>query len=66
MADFEALCKRIIDTNGNPSTEDVLSCGYSMEHFIRISQANVKAEKLVKNAREALNVRGLHYKESEV
>ena len=66
MADFEALCKRIIDTNGNTSTEDVLSCGYSMEHFIRISQANVKAEKLVKNAREALNVRGLHYKESEV
>ena len=62
MADFEALCKRIIDTHGNPSTEDVLGCGYSMEHFIRISQA--KAEKLVKNAREALLARGIHYKES--
>lgn len=63
MADFEALCKRIIDTNGNPSTEDVLGCGYSMEHFIRMSQPNVKAEKLVHNAREALLARGIHYKE---
>ena len=62
MADFEMLCKRIIDTNGNPSTEDLLSCGYSMENFIRISQANVKAEKLVKNARDALNARGIRYK----
>lgn len=64
MADFEMLCKRIIDTNGNPSTQDVLNCGYSMEHFIRMSQPNVKAEKLMKNAREALLARGIHYKEN--
>lgn len=63
MADFEALCKCIIDTNGNPSTQDVLGCGYSMEHFIRLSQPNVKTEKLVKNARKALLDRGIHYKE---
>ena len=63
MANFEALCKRIIDTNGNPSTQDVLECGYSMEHFIRMSQPNVKPERLVKNAREALLARGIHYKE---
>ncbi len=63
MADFEMLCKRIIDSNGNPSTKDVLDCGYSMENFIRLSQPNVKPEKLVKNAREALLSRGLHYKE---
>lgn len=63
MADFEALCKKIIDSNGNISVQDVLDCGYSMEHFIRMSQSNVKAEKLVKNARQALLDRGIHYKE---
>ena len=63
MADFEALCKKIIDTNGNPSTEDVLSCGFSMEHFIRLSQPDVNTEKLVKNARRELLARGIHYKE---
>lgn len=63
MADFIKLCKIIIDTNGNPSVQDVLDCGYSMEHFIRMSQPNIKADKLVKNAREALSVRGRHYKE---
>ena len=63
MADFEALCKRIIDTDGKPSEQDVLDCGYSKEHFIKLSQPNVKAEKLVKNARENLLARGLHYKE---
>ena len=63
MANFEALCKKIIDSNGNPSVQDVLDCGYSMEHFIRMSQSNVKAEKLVKNARQALLDRGIHYKE---
>lgn len=64
MADFVKLCKRIIDTNGNPSTEDVLDCGFSMEHFIRMSQPNVKADKLVRNARQALLDRGIHYKEN--
>lgn len=61
MADFEKLCKRIVDTNGNPSTQDVLDCGYSMEHFIKMSQSNVKSDRLVKNAREALLARGVHY-----
>ena len=59
MADFIKLCKIIIDTNGNPSVQDVLDCGYSMEHFIRMSQPSIKADKLVKNAREALSVRGV-------
>lgn len=61
MADFEALCKKIIDSGGNPSNVDVLNCGYTMEHFIRMSDA--KPEKLVKNARQALLDRGIHYKE---
>ena len=64
MENFTRLCKRIIDTNGNPSVQDVLDCGYTMEHFIRMSQPNVKAERLVKNARQALLDRGIHYKEN--
>ena len=63
MADFEKLCKCIIDSNGNPSVQDVMNCGYSLEHFIKMSQPNVKAERLVKNAREALLARGIHYRE---
>lgn len=27
MADFIKMCKRIIDTDGNPSVQDVLDCG---------------------------------------
>lgn len=61
MADFEALCKRIIDTNGKPSTQDVLDCGYSVEHSLRITQSNTNPERLVKNARECLKARGLYY-----
>ena len=63
MADFERLCKLIIDTNGDPSVDSVLDCGYTMEHFIRIAQQNVSSEKLVYNAREALRARGIRYKE---
>ena len=63
MADFIKLCEKIIDTDGNPSVQDVMNCGYTMEHFIRMSQPNIKADKLVNNAREALLVRGIHYKE---
>ena len=63
MADFIKLCEKIIDTDGNPSVQDVMNCGYTMEHFIRMAQPNVKADKLVHNAREALLARGIHYKE---
>ena len=63
MADFEALCKHIIDTNGHPNEQDVLNCGYSKENFKRIEDANAKPERLVKNARDCLRARGLYYKE---
>lgn len=65
MVDFEALCKHIIDTNGNPITQYILDCGYFMEHANKLTDPNVKKEKLVKNAREALLARGIHYKEAE-
>ena len=63
MADFIKLCKSIIDSQGNPTVNDVLDCGYSMEHFIKMSQPDIKADKLLKNARQALIDRGIHYKE---
>lgn len=63
MADFIKLCKTIIDSQGNPTVNDVLNCGYSMEHFIKMSQPDIKADKLLKNARQALIDRGIHYKE---
>lgn len=63
MADFIKLCKTIIDSQGNPTVNDVLECGYSMEHFIKMSQPDIKADKLLKNARQALIDRGIHYKE---
>lgn len=64
MADFKKLCEIIIDSNGNPSVQDVLDCGYSMEHFIRLSQHNVNLEKLVQRAKENLLEMGIHYKEN--
>lgn len=63
MADFIKLCKTIIDSQGNPTVNDVLDCGYSMEHFIKMSQPDIKADKLLKNARQALIDRGIYYKE---
>lgn len=63
MADFIKMCKCIVDSNGNPSVQDVLDCGYNMEHFLKMCQPTIKADKLVKNAREALLARGIHYKE---
>ena len=63
MADFIKLCKTIINSQGNPTVNDVLECGYSMEHFIKMSQLDIKADKLLKNARQALIDRGIHYKE---
>ena len=64
MADFIKLCELIIDSSGNPNVDDVLNCGYTMEHFIRMSQPGVSNEKLVYNAREALRARGIRYKEA--
>lgn len=63
MADFEQLCKHIIDSDGNPSVKNVLDCGYSMENFIRLCQPWVRKEVLVKRAKENLLERGIHYKE---
>ena len=64
MADFEKLCKIIIDSNGRPKANDVLGAGYSMEHFDRMSIT--RPETLVRRARENLLEIGIHYKEEIV
>lgn len=51
---FKKLCELIVAKNGNISSQDVLDCGYTMEHFIRMAQPNVNTEKLVKNASKML------------
>lgn len=63
MENFINLCKIIIDTNGNPSVQDVLNCGFDTEMFKRVTMPPIKAEQLVKNAREALRARKIYYKE---
>lgn len=63
MADFIKLCEKIVDSNGDPTVKDILECGYSLDHFIQMSQPNIKADKLLRNARQALLDRGIHYKE---
>lgn len=63
MLDLITLCKHIIDTNGKPNEQNVLECGYSKEHFKALTNANVRPERIVKNAREMLVARGIHYKE---
>ena len=61
MADFEALCKCIIDANGNITVEDTRNADYLDSQFERLK--TVRPERLVKNARRELLARGIHYKE---
>lgn len=54
MADFKKFCKILVETNGNPSVAQVLNCGYTMEHFIKLCDNNVNTAKLVEKAKESL------------
>lgn len=33
---FKKLCEVIVEKNGNLTCKDVFTCGYTMEHFIRL------------------------------
>ena len=54
MKNFKQLCEKIVEKNGNPSCQDVLDCGYSMEHFIRMANSHIKTEKLLEEAKKQL------------
>ena len=55
MSSFKRLCEIIVATNGNPSVKEVLECGYTMEHFIRLCQNNIDRTALVEKAQESLS-----------
>ena len=61
MANFELLCKRIIDKNGNITVEDTREADYFDHNFEKLRM--LSPERLVKNARQALHDRGIYYKE---
>lgn len=54
MENFKRLCEMIVERNGNPSCQDVMNCGYSMEHFIRMAQSRISTEKLLQEAKKFL------------
>lgn len=58
MADFEKLCKIIVQTDGNPTCQQVMDCGYSFEHFLRMAQPRVSRYVLVQRAKDNLYQRG--------
>lgn len=47
---FNELCKVIIETDGKPTTKQVEKCGYTFEHFLRMTSCDRK--KLVEKAKE--------------
>lgn len=60
MVNFEKLCMCIIDTNGEPTDQQIREYGYDAENFRkRMETAKVTPERLVKNAVRSLNERGI-------
>jgi hypothetical protein len=55
MANFKKLCEILVNTNGNPTVKQVLECGYTMEHFIRLCDNNINTAVLVEKAKESLD-----------
>ena len=55
MPSFKKLCEVIVSTNGNPTVKEVLDCGYTIDHFIRLCRNDTSRETLVQRAQESLN-----------
>lgn len=54
MEDLKRLCEMIVEKNGNPSCQDVIDCGYSIDCFIIMAQSHISTEKLLKKAEKYL------------
>ena len=54
MKNYKDLCEPIVETKGNPSAQQMLNAGFTMENLIRMSGPNIKKEMLVKKARDYL------------
>lgn len=55
MPNFKRLCELIVSTNGNPTVKELLECGYTIEHFIKLCQNNIDTATLIRKAQESLN-----------
>lgn len=51
--DWKEFCKRIINTNGNPSTKDAEECGIPFDYWLTLA-TNTTAAGLVKGAKAVL------------
>lgn len=60
LSKFQKLCTLLIVSDGNPSCKDVMSIGYSFEHFLRLCSGEISREKLVENARKRLAESGIY------
>lgn len=54
MANFKKFCEVLVETNGNPTVKQVLDCGYTMEHFIRLCDIYIDTAKLAEKAKASL------------
>ena len=54
MEKFRRLCEMIVEKKGNPSCKDIVECGYTIEHFIRLAQTRISTEKLLQEAKQRL------------
>lgn len=60
MVNFEKLCFCIINTDGNPTDQQIREHGYDAENFRnRMALKNITPERLVKNAIRCLNERNI-------
>lgn len=67
MVNFEKFCICIIDTNGNPTDQQIKSYGYDVENFRKKMQLkNITPERLVKNAIRCLKELGINVKREGV
>jgi hypothetical protein len=55
MKTYKDLCELIVETKGNPSDQQMLNAGFTMENLIWIAGQNVNKEKLVTKANDYLS-----------
>lgn len=58
LTNFERLCLLIVRSNGDPSLDELVNCGYDLALYFRLRQPEVRKEKLVERARENLHEMG--------
>lgn len=52
MKTYKDLCELLVETKGNPTAQQMLNAGFTMEQFIRMVGSNVKPDALVTKAKD--------------